>query len=89
MRNAFVFFGWTFLLVIVALSGIAFYKVSTSDGSDTYEQLGYDTGRYFIEVLFASIIVVVLGKRFSFLPGFKRRKPNTDSPTAHSDGNAT
>ena len=81
MRNIFAFIAWTNLLVIVVLAGIGFYIVSTSDGTSTYAQMGYDTGRYFVEVLIGSVIFVALGKRFSFLPGFTHRKRDSDAPT--------
>jgi hypothetical protein len=62
MRNTIVFIAWTLLFVIVSLTGIAFYIVSTSDGTATYAQMGYDTGQQFVKVLLVSIVIVVLGK---------------------------
>ena len=89
MRNTIVFVAWTLLFVIVALAGIASYIVSTSDGTATYAQMGYDTGQQFVKVLLVSIVIVVLGKHKGFLPGFARTKAKGDPSSTQDSGNAT
>ena len=82
MRNTIVFVAWTLLLVILLMAGLSFYVINSSDGTATYAQMGYDTGRHFIKVLIGSILVVALGKHFGFLPGFAAPKANPNSSSA-------
>jgi hypothetical protein len=82
MRNTIVFIAWTVLLVVLLLVGIGYYIVSTSDGSATYAQMGYDTGQHFVKVLIGSIVIVGLGKHFGFLPGFAKPKSASDSSSS-------
>jgi hypothetical protein len=89
MRNTIVFIAWTLLLVILLLAGIAFYMVSTSDGTATYAQMGYDTGQQFVKVLLVSIVIVVLGKYKGFLPGFAPTTTKGNPSSKHDSGNAT
>jgi len=79
MRNVLVFIGWTLLLVVLAMTALSFYVISQSDGTATYAQMGYDTGRYFFPILLLSIVLVAIGKSRSFLPGFSRPKQDSRS----------